>query len=180
MQCVLTGDLAKTYDAVTLTRETSMLIVGENVGRWPPRRARRPDDRELHADYFEVIGKAPGGDESITNKVQAKGRPAGRCWTCGNLVLRGETASSVMWGPADAVEHAFNVKYHELGYVKVSPPPALVQTPSRGRQHPVSTSTTTTKKAYLTQVRRNSTSKPRFPSPATSTASKSPSAPRNP
>lgn len=127
MQCVLTGPLAKTYDALTLTRETSMLIVGE---MWEvPAGAHAPLNRELHADYFEIIGKGPGGDDAITNKVQAKG-DAQTLLDMRHLVIRGETASAVLI-VRDAVEHAFNVKYHELGYVKVSPP-ALVQTQVEG------------------------------------------------
>lgn len=127
LQCVLTGPLAKTYDAVTLTRETSLMITGE-MWEVPPG-AHAPDNRELHADYFEVIGKAPGGDDAITNKVQAKG-DAQTLLDMRHLVLRGETASAVMI-VRDAVEFAFNVKYHDLGYIKVSPP-ALVQTQVEG------------------------------------------------
>ncbi|OQN99820.1 hypothetical protein B0A48_14590 [Cryoendolithus antarcticus] len=127
MQCVFTGPLAKTYDALTLTRETSMMIMGE---MWEvPAGAHAPDNRELHADYFEIIGKAPGGEEAITNKVQAKG-DAQTLLDMRHLVLRGETASSVMF-VRDAVEHAFNTAYHDLHYVKVSPP-ALVQTQVEG------------------------------------------------
>lgn len=127
LQCVLTGPLAKTYDAITLTRETSMMIVGE-MWEVPPG-AHAPDNRELHADYYEVLGKAPGGEDAITNKVQAKGDTQ-TLLDMRHLVLRGETASAVMF-VRDAVEHAFNVKYHELGYLKVSPP-ALVQTQVEG------------------------------------------------
>ncbi|QIW96211.1 hypothetical protein AMS68_001729 [Peltaster fructicola] len=127
LQCVFTGQLAKTYDAITLTRETSLRIVGE-MWEVPPG-AHAPDNRELHADYFEILGKAPGGDDAITNKVQAKG-DAQTLLDMRHLVLRGETASAVMF-VRDAVEHAFNVKYHELGYLKVSPP-ALVQTQVEG------------------------------------------------
>ncbi|WPH00097.1 asparaginyl-tRNA synthetase [Acrodontium crateriforme] len=127
MQVVLSGPLAQTYDAVTLTRETSMMIKGE---LWEvPTGAHAPNNREMHADYFEILGKAPGGDDAITNKVQAKG-DAQTLLDQRHLVLRGETASSVMF-VRDAVEHAFNCKYHELGYVKVSPP-ALVQTQVEG------------------------------------------------
>ena len=127
MQCVLTGQLVKTYDALTLTRETSMMIKGELAEVLPGKSA--PDNRELHADYFEIIGKAPGGDDAITNKVQAKGDTQ-TLLDMRHLVLRGETAAAVMF-VRDAVEHAFNTKYHELGYVKVSPP-ALVQTQVEG------------------------------------------------
>jgi asparaginyl-tRNA synthetase len=127
MQCVLAGPLARTYDAVTLTRETSMMIKGE---MWEvPAGAHAPNNRELHADYFEIIGKAPGGDEAITNVVQAKGDPQ-TLLDRRHLLLRGETASSLMF-VRDAVEFAFNAKYHELGYIKVAPP-ALVQTQVEG------------------------------------------------
>ncbi|KAF2486974.1 hypothetical protein BDY17DRAFT_288088 [Neohortaea acidophila] len=127
MQCVISGQLAKTYDAQTLARETSMMIVGSMFE--VPKGAHAPDNREMHADYFEIIGKAPGGEDAVTNKVQAKG-DAQTLLDMRHLVLRGETASAVMF-VRDAVEHAFNVKYHELGYVKVSPP-ALVQTQVEG------------------------------------------------
>lgn len=127
MQCVLTGPLAKTFDALTLTRETSMMITGE-MWEVPPG-AHAPDNRELHADYFEILGKAPGGEDAVTNKVQAKG-DAQTLLDMRHLVLRGDTASSVL-KVRDAVEFAFNVKYHELGYTKVSPP-ALVQTQVEG------------------------------------------------
>ena len=127
LQCVLTGPLARTYDAVTLTRETSMLIVGE-MWEVPPGN-HAPDDRELHADYFEVIGKAVGGDDAIGNKVQAKGDPQ-TLLDMRHLVLRGEIASSVMF-VRDAVEFAFNSYYHSIDFLKVSPP-ALVQTQVEG------------------------------------------------
>ncbi|KAK3616366.1 hypothetical protein LTR56_016459 [Elasticomyces elasticus] len=127
LQCVLTGQLTKTFDALTLTRESSIMLKGE---MWEvPLNAHASDNRELHVDYFEVIGKAPGGDDAITYKVQAKGDPQ-TLLDQRHLVLRGETAAAVMF-VQDAVEHAFNVKYHELGYVKVSPP-ALVQTQVEG------------------------------------------------
>ncbi|GIZ48280.1 hypothetical protein CKM354_001134800 [Cercospora kikuchii] len=127
LQCVLTGDLVKTYDALTLTRESSVEITGE-MWEVPPG-AHAPDNRELHADYWRVIGKAPGGEDAITNVVQAKGDPQ-TLLDRRHLVLRGEQSSAVMF-IRDAVEHAFNLKYHELGYVKVSPP-ALVQTQVEG------------------------------------------------
>lgn len=129
MQCVLTGDLAKTYDAVTLTRETSMEIHGEM--REVPAGAHAPDNRELHADYFKIHkgGKAAGGDDAITNKVQAGG-DAQTLLDFRHLTLRGEKASSVMF-VRDAVEFAFHKVYREVRCRKVSPP-ALVQTQVEG------------------------------------------------
>ncbi|KAK4984902.1 hypothetical protein LTR50_006308 [Elasticomyces elasticus] len=127
LQCVLTGQLAKTYDALTLTRETFMEITGE-MWEVPPG-AHAPDDRELHADYFKVIGKAPGGEEAITNKVQAQG-DAQTLLDQRHLVMRGEVASAVMRVRA-AVESAFAQTYREVDCCKVSPP-ALVQTQVEG------------------------------------------------
>lgn len=129
MQCVLTGQLAKTYDAVTLTRETSMEILGE---LWEvPAGAHAPLNRELHADFFRIVahGKAPGGDDAITNKVQAGGDPQ-TLLDQRHLLLRGETASAVMF-VRDAVESAFHQTYREVRCRKVSPP-ALVQTQVEG------------------------------------------------
>jgi asparaginyl-tRNA synthetase len=127
MQVVFTGDLAKTYDALTLTRETSVEVLGEL--RDVPAGAHAPLNRELHADYWRVIAKAAGGDDAITNKV-AKDTEQSTLLDLRHLVIRGETASKVMI-VRDAVEYAFNVVFKELRMRKVSPP-AFVQTQVEG------------------------------------------------
>lgn len=130
LQCVLAGPLAKTFDALTLTRETSMEIYGE---MWEvPAGAHAPGDRELRADYYHIdpLWKAPGGEDAITNKVQADARSQKQLLDARHLTLRGESASSVMI-VRDAVESAFNQAYRELRVRKVSPP-ALVQTQVEG------------------------------------------------
>lgn len=129
MQCVMTGDLAKTYDAITLTRETAMEVTGE---MWEvPAGAHAPNNRELIADYFVIHKgwKAAGGDDAITNKVQAGG-DAQTLLDMRHLTLRGEVASKVMM-VRDAVESAFHQTYREIRCRKVSPP-ALVQTQCEG------------------------------------------------
>lgn len=129
LQCVLAGQLAKTYDALTLTRETSMEVLGEM--REVPAGAHAPDNRELHVDYYKIHAgwKAAGGDDAITNKVQAGG-DAQKLLDLRHLTLRGEVASSVMF-VRDAVEFAFHQTYKEIQCRKVSPP-ALVQTQVEG------------------------------------------------
>jgi asparaginyl-tRNA synthetase len=129
MQVVLTGKLAETYDALTLTRETSMEILGEL--RQVPAGAHAPNDRELHADYYKIHPhwKAAGGDDAITNRV-SKDTEHATLLDLRHLTLRGETASKVMI-VRDAVEFAFNKVYKELRMRKVSPP-ALVQTQVEG------------------------------------------------
>ncbi|KAF2115481.1 hypothetical protein BDV96DRAFT_493513 [Lophiotrema nucula] len=129
MQVLLQGDLAKTYDILTLTRETSMEILGEL--KEVPEGAKAPNDRELHADYFKIHDgwKAAGGDDAITNRV-SKDTEHATLLDLRHLTLRGETASKVMI-VRDAVEYAFNQAYRELRLRKVSPP-ALVQTQVEG------------------------------------------------
>lgn len=125
MQCLLSGDLAKSYDALTLARETSMEVFGE---LWEvPHGLRAPLNRELHADYFTIVGKAPGGDEAFVTLVpeDANEKPSLR-----HLALRWDKPASSMFvrGVLDSAFHAF---YKELKFTQVSPP-ALVQTQVEG------------------------------------------------
>jgi asparaginyl-tRNA synthetase len=125
MQCVLAGELAKTYDALTLSRETSIEIFGQ---LWEvPAGAYAPLDRELQADYFEIIAKAPGGDDAFSNRVpeDAETNPDLR-----HLALRTEKPASIMF-VRDVVESAFHTVYNELGFAKVAPP-TLVTTQCEG------------------------------------------------
>ncbi|KAK5220926.1 asparagine--tRNA ligase [Exophiala xenobiotica] len=127
MQCVFTGKLIRTYAAMTLTLETSLAIHGE-LRSLPPK-AHAPLDRELHADFFTVIGAAVGDKEAITNKVQADG-DAQTLLDNRHLVLRGENASALMKVRA-AVTRAFRQTYQETRLLEVTPP-AMVQTQVEG------------------------------------------------
>ncbi|KAB8345892.1 hypothetical protein FH972_022947 [Carpinus fangiana] len=127
MQCVLSGSLAKTYDAITLTRETAMELLGEM--KELPAGAHAPLNRELQVDFFRIIGKAVGGDDAITNRVAEKG-DAQTLLDNRHLLLRGEKASAVLL-VRDAIESAFHQTYREHRCRKVSPP-ALVQTQVEG------------------------------------------------
>lgn len=127
MQVLLTGQLSKTYDALTLTRETSMEVIGE---LWEvPAGAHAPLNRELHADYFRIIAKAPGGDDSFTNRVPEDG-DAQTLLNLRHLTLRHEKPAAIMF-VRDVLETAFHQAYVELNIKKVSPP-ALVQTQVEG------------------------------------------------
>jgi asparaginyl-tRNA synthetase len=112
MQVILQGQLAKTYDALTLTRETSMEILGEL--REVPEGAHAPNGRELHADFYIIHPgwQAAGGDDAITNRV-SKDTEHATLLDLRHLTLRGETASKVLI-VRDAVEWAFHVAYKEL------------------------------------------------------------------
>lgn len=129
MQVVIAGKLAKTYEALTLTRETSMEIFGEM--REVPAGAQAPLNRELHADFYRIPKhwRAAGGEDAITNRVQSGAEPS-TLLDLRHLTLRGENAASVLL-VRDAMEFAFNKAYHESRIRKVSPP-ALVQTQVEG------------------------------------------------
>ena len=129
LQCVFTGDLIKTYDALTLTLETSLEIYGE-MWEVPPKQ-HAPDNRELHADYFRVIGKAVGDKEAITTRVAPDSDPQ-TLYDNRHLVLRGEISSSVMKVRA-ALLRAFRKTYDELtpSCLEMTPP-CMVQTQVEG------------------------------------------------
>jgi len=125
MQCLLSGDLAKSYDTLTLARETSMEVFGE---LWEvPHGAHAPLNRELHADYFTIIGKAPGGDEAFVTLVpeDSDQKPNLR-----HLSLRWDKPASVMFVRA-VLESALHAVYKDLKFTQVSPP-AMVQTQVEG------------------------------------------------
>ena len=127
MQCLLSGNLSKTYDALTLTRETAMEITGE---LWEvPSGAHAPLDRELRADHFTIIAKAPGGDDALTTRVPPDG-DVQTLLTLRHLTLRHEKPAAIMF-VRHVLESSFNTVYRELGCTKVSPP-ALVQNQVEG------------------------------------------------
>lgn len=129
LQCILQGDLTKTYDALTFAQGTSLTLYGEM--RKVPAGQSAPDDRELHVDYYKVIGTSPSDADAITNKISHQQDQ----WESSmldnrHLVLRGDTASSVM-KVRSAVEWAFAKAYKEMYFTKISPP-AFVQTQVEG------------------------------------------------
>ncbi|KAL4957982.1 hypothetical protein BDW69DRAFT_155097 [Aspergillus filifer] len=127
MQCVLTGELTKTYDAMTLTLETSIALHGEM--RAVPPKQHAPNNRELHVDFYTVIGRAAGDKEAITTRVSHDADPQ-TLLNNRHLVLRGETASSVM-KVRSATLKAFRQAFDELRMTEVTPP-AMVQTQVEG------------------------------------------------
>ncbi|PGH01529.1 asparagine-tRNA ligase [Blastomyces parvus] len=127
LQCIFSGDLVKTYDAMTLTLETSIAIHGEM--RAVPPKNHAYDNRELHADFFTIIGRAAGDKEAITTRVAPDSDPH-TLYDNRHLVLRGETSSSVMKVRA-ATLRAFRKVFEEKGMLEVTPP-SMVQTQVEG------------------------------------------------
>lgn len=130
LQCVLkAGNLTKTRDAILFANGTSLTVWGE-MREVPPGQSA-PDNRELHVDYYKVIGHAPSDTEAISNQVSASQQQwDSQMLDNRHLVLRGEHASSLMKVRA-AMELAFIQFYAKMKFTKLSPP-ALVQTQVEG------------------------------------------------
>lgn len=127
LQCVLQGKLTHTYEALTLTLESSIEVYG--VIQALPEGKTAPDNHELVADYWVCIGKAPGGEEAITNRISENSDPSILADNR-HLVLRGETASAVLRVRA-AVMSAFREEFEAGGVLEVTPP-CMVQTQVEG------------------------------------------------
>lgn len=122
LQVILTGNLAKCYDALTLHREAAVCVVGNVVS----------DDRakkggvELQADYWKLLGPSDGEIDTRLNEE------AGPTILMDNrhLVIRQQTPSTILKLRSIALscmrDHFFNKNFYEVT------PPTLVQTQVEG------------------------------------------------
>ncbi|EPS38358.1 hypothetical protein H072_8045 [Dactylellina haptotyla CBS 200.50] len=127
LQCVLEGDLIKTLDALQFIEETSITIYG--IINELPEGKTAPDGHELTADFYTVVGKAPGGEQAIGTIVAPDAEQQLKL-DQRHLVLRGEQASGVLKVRA-GVLRAFRKSFEDLGLLEVTPP-CMVQTQVEG------------------------------------------------
>lgn len=127
LQCVLTGKLAQTYDALTLTTESTIQLTGKIVEL--PEGKSAPDGHELQVDWWAIVGKAPGDSEAFNNQISEESGPDTLA-DQRHLVIRGETASSVL-KVRSALLAGFRRTYHQLSMMEVTPP-CMVQTQVEG------------------------------------------------
>ncbi|GME72306.1 unnamed protein product [[Candida] boidinii] len=127
IQCVLSGDLANAYQTLSLTIESTVALYG--VIKKLPEGKSAPGGVELVVDYYEVVGLAPAGKDSFTNKIQ-EGTDPSILLDQRHLALRGETLSAVMKVRA-ALLGAIRKVYAEEGLTEVTPP-CMVQTQVEG------------------------------------------------
>lgn len=88
-----------------------------------------PGGHELVADYWQVFGKAPGGDEAFSNKMTKDSSPD-ILLDQRHLVIRGETASSVLHFRAILMK-TFRSFFDSRNVTEVTPP-LMVQTQVEG------------------------------------------------
>uniref|UniRef100_A0A5S6QCE2 Asparagine--tRNA ligase, cytoplasmic n=1 Tax=Trichuris muris TaxID=70415 RepID=A0A5S6QCE2_TRIMR len=125
LQCIVSGKLCQTYDAIMLNQESSLFVVGTLAS--VPAGKEAPGGCELTVDYWKMIAESPpGGIENVLNEeahpdVQLDQR---------HLVLRGETLTKVM-KIRGALLAAFRAHYQSRGYYEVTPP-TMVQTQVEG------------------------------------------------
>lgn len=125
LQCIFTDKLCQTYQALTLATESSICVYGE-VKKVPEGKSA-PNDQELVADFWELIGDSPaGGAESLLNEeahvdVQLDNR---------HMMIRGENTSKIM-KMRSVVMQCFRDHYFSRGYFEITPP-TLVQTQVEG------------------------------------------------
>lgn len=72
-QCILTGDCIKTIDALDLTTESTVEIVGKVEKVKEGQTA--PEGVEVIVDYWKIIGLAPGGKEAFESIIQPVSLP---------------------------------------------------------------------------------------------------------
>lgn len=127
LQVVLTGKCTETYEALTLSVESTVSVVGTLKAVKEGQQA--PGNHELVADYWEVMSKAPSGDEAFNNKVSKDSDPSIQA-DLRHLVLRGETASNIMKARAAVLKY-FRDAFDSQHVTEVTPP-CMVQTQVEG------------------------------------------------
>lgn len=127
LQAVLAGDLAKARQTQELTLESTVLIKG--VIEKLPEGKTAPGGVELKADYYEVIGLAPSGDDAFTNKAPENADPL-LMLDQRHLTMRGETLSAVLRVRAILLA-SMRRFFEEEGLTEVTPP-CMVQTQVEG------------------------------------------------
>ncbi|KAJ3275861.1 hypothetical protein HDV01_006727 [Terramyces sp. JEL0728] len=127
IQCVLTGKQCHTFDALTLTLESTVTIYG--VIQVLPEGKTAIGGHELICDYWEIIGKAPGGDEAFGNLFTADSSPD-LLLDQRHLVIRGDIASSVLKFRSITLK-AFRDHFDSQNVFEVTPP-LMVQSQAEG------------------------------------------------
>ncbi|ODO00695.1 asparagine-tRNA ligase [Cryptococcus wingfieldii CBS 7118] len=127
LQCILTGDCIKTVDAIDLTSESTIEVVGQLEKVKEGQTA--PGGVELSVEYWKILGRAPAGRDALESRLQPDTDASIRA-DLRHLELRGETASAVMRFRA-LLLRAFRESFNKRRITEVTPP-CMVQTSVEG------------------------------------------------
>ncbi|EJT96961.1 asparaginyl-tRNA synthetase [Dacryopinax primogenitus] len=127
LQCILAGRCAQTYDALILTTESTVELVG--TVQPVPEGKTAPGGHELIVDFWRTLGAAPGGDDAFNNRFNEQS-DASVLADLRHLTIRGETAAAVLHVRA-AVLNAFRTTFVKHSLTEVTPP-CMVQTQVEG------------------------------------------------
>ncbi|ODN78463.1 asparagine-tRNA ligase [Cryptococcus amylolentus CBS 6039] len=127
LQCILTGDCIKTVDAIDLTSESTIEVVGQLEKVKEGQTA--PGGVELSVEYWKILGRAPAGRDALESRLQPDTDASIRA-DLRHLELRGETASAVMRFRA-LLLRAFREAFNKRRITEVTPP-CMVQTSVEG------------------------------------------------
>ncbi|XP_077988398.1 asparagine--tRNA ligase, cytoplasmic-like [Glandiceps talaboti] len=125
LQCICSDLLCQTYNALTLSTESTVMVVGQL--HEVPEGKSAPGGHELVVDYWELVSAAPaGGIDNVLNEeshvdVQLDQR---------HMMIRGETLSKIM-KIRSVVTQCFRDHYFSRGYYETFPP-TMVQTQVEG------------------------------------------------
>lgn len=113
LQCLLTKDLPQTAEGIALTQESTVRIKG--VIAKVPEGQVAAGGVELQADYWELIGKAPGGgcEAIVTDESDVDWQLDQR-----HLVIRGANTSKIIKLTAIIAE-SFREHYSSRGFTEV-------------------------------------------------------------
>jgi len=126
LQCVFSGDLCNTKEALLLNRETSICIRGKLVSREFESTSKDQRPCEVEVDYYTVIGSSSPDINSILNEdANPQVQLDQRHW-----LIRHER-SSIMLRMRCYLTQAFRDHFYAKGMVEVTPP-TLVQTQVEG------------------------------------------------
>ncbi|KAI0186977.1 hypothetical protein EV127DRAFT_500040 [Xylaria flabelliformis] len=131
---------------ILFRKQASLEVYGELKS--VPAENKAPGDRELHVDYYKIIGEAPGGLDSFTNVIPT-GAHQSVLPNVRHLVLRRKEESMVMKARSAAI-NAFQQYYKEHD-MRESTAPSFVQTQVEGGGSLFSLSYYG-ERAYLTQT----------------------------
>jgi asparaginyl-tRNA synthetase len=124
--CIFSDELNKVIP-VLLREQATIEIVGEL--KKVPSGNHAPSNRELHVDFYNIIGEAPGGLESFSSKVPASANQSVLA-DLRHLVLRRHEESIVMRARACALAAFRN--YYDQHDMREHTAPSFVQTQVEG------------------------------------------------